>query len=59
VSVDALIGYFAEADPQQLDDLEVCVRRDADDPGWSEPQRERVYEARRRLLERIGQARQR
>jgi hypothetical protein len=58
VSVEALIGYFAEVEPQQLDNLEVCVLRDVDDPEWSEPKRWMVHEARRRLLERIGQARQ-
>lgn len=58
MSVEALISYYVEVEPQQLDDLEVCVLLDADDPGWSAPKLWMVHEARRRLLQRIGQARQ-
>ena len=41
-----------------LDLFEARVLADPDDPSWSPEKRERVHEARRRLLERIGQARQ-
>ena len=41
-----------------LDLFEARVLADPDDPSWSPEKREQVHEARRRLLERIGQARQ-
>lgn len=42
-----------------LDVFEARVLADPDAPQWSDERRERVHEARRRLLERIGEARQR
>lgn len=48
-----------EADGElSLDVFEARVLADRDDPQWSPERRARVYEARRRVLERIGEARQ-
>jgi len=40
-----------------LDLFKARLLADRDDPGWSQEKRERVHEARRRVLERIGEAR--
>ncbi len=54
MSVDALIRHFAEADPAELDRWQVLTQREAADPAR---QSQAEVEARRRLLERIGEAR--
>ncbi len=54
MSVDALIRHFAEVDPPELDRWQVLTQREAEDPAR---QSEVEVEARRRLLERIEQAR--
>jgi hypothetical protein len=56
-SVADLIDYFAWNEPGELDRMERDIRAEADNPEWSEPERHRKQEARRRTLERIGEAR--
>jgi hypothetical protein len=56
-SVADLIEYYAWNEPGELDRMERDIRAEADHPEWSEPERHRKREARRRALERIGEAR--
>lgn len=56
-SVADLMRYYAEVEPQELDRLEVDLREQVDDLSWSEPTLWLKREARRRLLQRIGEAR--
>jgi hypothetical protein len=56
-SVAALIDYYAWNQPGELDRMEQDIRAEVHSPEWSEPERRRKQEARRRALERIGEAR--
>ena len=54
-SVDGLLRYYAEVEPQQLDAMVVGVLAEADDPARQLPEQ---VEARSRLLQRIAEVRQ-